>query len=97
MSSSTSTAEPAPSSVSAREARRLETRARLFDAAVAEIGRSGLAGADVSTARGAAIRDFWAKYFAAAGTRVSADNYRNMISDPSEVSCPASMEPDGTS
>ena len=49
MSSSTSTAEPAPSSVSAREARRLETRARLFDAAVAEIGRSGLAGADVST------------------------------------------------
>src|SRR6185369_4376434 len=49
MSSSTSTAEPAPSSVGARAARRLETRARLFDAAVAEIGRSGLAGADVST------------------------------------------------
>ena len=33
---------------SVREVRRLETRARLFDAAVAEIGRSGLAGADVS-------------------------------------------------
>ena len=33
----------------AREAQRLETRARLFDAAVAEMGRSGLAGADVST------------------------------------------------
>ncbi|WP_123024485.1 TetR/AcrR family transcriptional regulator [Mycolicibacterium stellerae] len=31
-----------------REAQRLETRARLFDAAVAAIGRSGLAGADVS-------------------------------------------------
>lgn len=31
-----------------REVRRLETRARLFDAAVAEIGRFGLAGADVS-------------------------------------------------
>jgi AcrR family transcriptional regulator len=31
-----------------REVRRLETRARLFDAALAEIGRSGLAGADVS-------------------------------------------------
>jgi AcrR family transcriptional regulator len=31
-----------------REARRLETRARLFDAAVAEISRSGLAGADVT-------------------------------------------------
>jgi AcrR family transcriptional regulator len=35
--------------MSAREAQRLETRARLFDAAVAAIGRSGLAGADVST------------------------------------------------
>lgn len=35
--------------VGVRQAQRLETRARLFDAAVAEIGRSGLAGADVST------------------------------------------------
>ena len=34
--------------VSTRESQRLETRARLFDAAVAEISRSGLAGADVS-------------------------------------------------
>jgi AcrR family transcriptional regulator len=33
---------------SAREARRRETRARIFDAAVAEIGRSGLAAADVT-------------------------------------------------
>ena len=49
MSSPTSTAEHASSTVSAREAQRLETRARLFDTAVAEIGRSGLAGADVST------------------------------------------------
>jgi len=47
-----------------------------------------VAGADVSSARGAAIRDFWDKYFAAAGTSVSPDNYRNMISDPSEISCP---------
>lgn len=44
---------PPPSSetsavVNAREAQRLHTRARLFDAAVAEIGRSGLAGADVA-------------------------------------------------
>ncbi len=31
-----------------REARRLETRARLFDAALTEIGRSGLAAADVT-------------------------------------------------
>lgn len=45
-------------------------------------------GADVSSARGAAIRDFWNKYFAAAGTSVSPDNYRNMISSASEVSCP---------
>jgi AcrR family transcriptional regulator len=32
-----------------REAQRLQTRSRLFDAAVAEIDRSGLAGADVAT------------------------------------------------
>ena len=47
-----------------------------------------VAGADVSSARGAAIRDFWDKYFEAAGTSVSPDNYRNMISDPAEVACP---------
>jgi hypothetical protein len=48
-----------------------------------------IAGADVTTARGAAIRDFWDRYFEAAGTSVSPDNYRNMISDPGEVACPA--------
>lgn len=37
-----------------REAQRLETRARLFDAALAEIGRAGLAGADVSAVAAAA-------------------------------------------
>lgn len=37
-----------------RELRRLETRARLLDAALAEIGRSGLAGADVSAIASAA-------------------------------------------
>ncbi len=36
------------SAIGVRETQRLETRARLFDAAVAEIKRSGLAGADVS-------------------------------------------------
>ena len=46
-----------------------------------------VAGADVSSARGAAIRDFWDKYFEAAGTSVSPDNYRNMISDPAEINC----------
>lgn len=39
---------------SVREVRRLETRARLFDAALAEIGRRGLAGADVSAIAGTA-------------------------------------------
>lgn len=34
--------------LSARQVRRLETRARLFDAAVTEMGRRGLAGADVT-------------------------------------------------
>jgi AcrR family transcriptional regulator len=49
VSSPTPTAQLAPSILTAREAQRLQTRARLFDAAVAEISRSGLAGADVST------------------------------------------------
>lgn len=49
MPSQTSTADNATPTISAREAQRLETRARLFDAAAAEISRSGLAGADVST------------------------------------------------
>lgn len=33
----------------ARDAQRLQTRTRVFEAAVAEIGKSGLAGADVAT------------------------------------------------
>jgi len=37
-----------------RELRRLETRARLFEAAIDEIGRRGLAAADVSAIAGAA-------------------------------------------
>lgn len=37
-----------------REARRLETRARLFDAALAEVGRCGLAAADVAAIAAAA-------------------------------------------
>jgi hypothetical protein len=51
-----------------------------------------IAGADVSSERGAAIRNFWDKYFEAAGTRVASDNYRNMISDPSEISCPSGAD-----
>src|ERR1700761_8041187 len=43
-----------PPGLGTREAQRLATRARVFDAALAEIGRSGLAGADVSTIASAA-------------------------------------------
>jgi AcrR family transcriptional regulator len=48
MGSSSAVADVGSPVVGARETRRLETRARLFDAALAEIGRCGLAGADVS-------------------------------------------------
>jgi hypothetical protein len=46
-----------------------------------------VSGADVSSARGAAIRDFWEKYFAAAGAQLPPENYRNMISNASEIGC----------
>jgi AcrR family transcriptional regulator len=52
--STTSTEEAAPTVIATREAQRLQTRARLFDAAVAEIGRSGLAGTDVAAIAAAA-------------------------------------------
>ena len=56
MPSPSSTPERVSSAVRSRDAQRLETRARVFDAAVAEIGRSGLAGADVSAiARAAGV------------------------------------------
>ncbi|MEB3979715.1 TetR/AcrR family transcriptional regulator [Mycobacterium sp. 663a-19] len=48
-----STQDGAPA-VGVREAQRLQTRARVFDAAVAEIGRRGLAGADVASIAAAA-------------------------------------------
>jgi AcrR family transcriptional regulator len=48
MQSTQTTADADSAAGSTREARRLETRARLFDAALAEISRSGLAGADVT-------------------------------------------------
>jgi AcrR family transcriptional regulator len=46
--SPTSASEAAALVIGAREAQRLQTRTRLFDAAVAEIGKSGLAGTDVA-------------------------------------------------
>jgi len=51
VTSDTRTSSSAPG---VREAQRLETRTRLFDAALAEIGRAGLAGADVSAIAAAA-------------------------------------------
>jgi AcrR family transcriptional regulator len=50
----TPTARPGSQAVGVREAQRLQTRARVFDAALAEIGRSGLAGADVAAIAAAA-------------------------------------------
>ncbi|OBK17633.1 TetR/AcrR family transcriptional regulator [Mycobacterium asiaticum] len=46
--------QPRGSGGGARELRRQETRARLFEAALTEIGRSGVAGADVSAIAAAA-------------------------------------------
>jgi AcrR family transcriptional regulator len=43
-----------PVLIGVRETQRLQTRSRVFDAALAEIGRSGLAGADVATIAAAA-------------------------------------------
>ncbi|MBV8860987.1 MAG: TetR/AcrR family transcriptional regulator [Mycobacterium sp.] len=48
------TAPSSAAEVGVREAQRLATRARVFDAALAEIGRSGLAGADVASIAAAA-------------------------------------------
>jgi hypothetical protein len=48
-----------------------------------------VSGADVSTARGAAIRSFWEKYFQAAGAHLDPENYRNMIANAADLSCGA--------
>jgi len=44
----TSVTQPDPPVLGTRQIQRLQTRVRLFDAALAEISRSGLAGADVA-------------------------------------------------
>jgi AcrR family transcriptional regulator len=54
VAATTSTTNPGSGHVGVREAQRLQTRARVFDATVAEIGRSGLAGADVAAIAAAA-------------------------------------------
>jgi AcrR family transcriptional regulator len=56
MQSTTATDSPG---LGVRKAQRLATRARVFDAALAEIGRSGLAGADVATAAGVVRGTFY--------------------------------------
>ncbi|OSC39910.1 TetR family transcriptional regulator [Mycobacterium decipiens] len=62
MTSPASAAEPVPPVARTREAQRIQTRARVFNAAVAEINRSGLANADVAaiaTAAGVARGTFY--------------------------------------
>jgi AcrR family transcriptional regulator len=54
MPSTSSVAQAAAPVMRARDAQRLQTRARVFEAALAEIGQSGLAGADVATIAAAA-------------------------------------------
>jgi AcrR family transcriptional regulator len=49
MPSTSPAAQSAAPVMRARDVQRLQTRARVFEAALAEIGRSGLAGADVAT------------------------------------------------
>lgn len=54
MTATTSTSERPASTLSARETQRLQTRRRVFDAALAEIDRSGLSGTDVAAIAAAA-------------------------------------------
>jgi hypothetical protein len=44
-------------------------------------------GADPSSRQGAKVRAFWLTYFDAAGARAPSTNYRNMVSDVSEIRC----------
>ncbi len=46
-----------------------------------------VAGAASETQREAAIRDFWVRYFGAAGTTLAATNYRAFVPDASELRC----------
>jgi hypothetical protein len=48
-----------------------------------------VAGADVSSKRGAQVRRFWQAYFSAAGATMPAANYRNMISSADQIGCGA--------
>lgn len=46
-----------------------------------------VAGASSESRRAARIRDFWVEYLTAAGARLPAPNYRDLMPDPGEVSC----------
>jgi hypothetical protein len=46
-----------------------------------------IAGAEVSTPRGARVRQFWEDYFRATGAHLPQENYRTLISDPAELRC----------
>jgi len=46
-----------------------------------------VAGAGSTTQHEATIRDFWIRYFAAAGTALTANNYRGFVPDAAEVRC----------
>lgn len=46
-----------------------------------------VSGAETKSARGAQIKRFWQDYFAKVGARMSADRYRGLIADPSQISC----------
>jgi hypothetical protein len=46
-----------------------------------------IAGAGSKTQHEAAIRDFWVRYFAAAGTTLEPSNYRAFVPDATEVRC----------
>lgn len=46
-----------------------------------------IAGAEVATAGAVRVRRFWEEYFRSTGAQLPAENYRTLISDPSEVRC----------
>lgn len=46
-----------------------------------------VSGADVSSQRGIAVRNFWQGYFKAAGANFSPDRYRKLMLDAGEASC----------
>jgi hypothetical protein len=46
-----------------------------------------VAGAASKTQREAMIRDFWVRYFAAAGTSLEPTNYRAFVPDAVELRC----------